>query len=343
MLAAFASGATGVGAQSSQGATYLLVVSGAGGEAAYKEQFFALGARLADAAVKKYGIPAGNVTFLAEDSTRSPARGRSSRAGLERTIADIAGRARADDRVVVVLVGHGSATGGVPRFNLPGPDVSAAEMKALLAPIVARTVAVVNTSSASGDWVQALSGPGRIVITATRTGYEGNATTFPRHFVDAIAGDGADADKDGAVSLLEAFDYARREVARAYEADNRLLTEHAILDDDGDGKGTAMPANRGDGDGALARRVALRATSAAGAAVAVAPSTSSDPELRALLASRDSIQRRVEALRSRKGSMPEAQYDRELEPLMVALARTSQAIRARQAAAPTSATPGKAP
>ena len=325
-------GASTLSAQST-GATYLLVVSGAGGEPAYKEQFFSLGARLASAATARLGVPAANVTFLAEDSVRAPARGRSSRAGLERALADLAARARADDRLVVVLIGHGSATGGVPRFNLPGPDVSAAELKAMLAPFNARTIAVVNTSSASGDWVQVLSGPGRVVIAATRTGYEGNATTFPRHFVDALAGDVADVDKDGAVSLLEAFDYAKREVARAYEADNRLLTEHAILDDDGDGKGTNQPANRGEGDGALARRVAFRAgASAAAVAAAATSATASDATLRALYASRDSIQRRVESLRGRKATMPEAQYDRELEPLMVALARTSRAIRERESA-----------
>jgi hypothetical protein len=327
-LAIAAVGAPALQAQPSS-TTYFLVVSGAGGERAYKEQFFALGAALATAATSRLGIPAANVTFLAEDSARAPAAGRSSRAGVERAIAGIASRARGDDRVVVVLIGHGSATGGVSRFNLPGPDISAAEMKTLLAPLPARAVALVNTSSASGEWVAALSGPGRVVIAATRTGYEGNATTFPRYFVDALASDVADADKDGAVSLLEAFDYARREVARAFEADNRLLTEHAILDDDGDGKGTAQPANRGDGDGALARRIAFRSGAAATTSVAA---TSADPAARALYATRDSLQRQVESLRGRKGTMPEAQYERELEPLMVALARTNRAIRAREGA-----------
>ena len=313
-VAALLAAAARAGAQAPAGATHLLVVSGAGGEPQYREAFHTMGARLAGAAVQRLGMPAANVVFLAEDSARAPAQGRSSRAGLERALAAMAARAKAEDRVVVVLVGHGSQQGGAARFNLPGPDITAAEFARLLAPFGARTVAVVNTASASGEWVQALSGKNRVVVTATKSGSEGNATLFPRHFVEAIAGDGADADKDGAVSLLEAYDYARREVARAFEGDNRLLTEHAQLDDDGDGKATAAPTRTGDG--ALARRVFLRA-GGAGAAGGDAR----------LLARRDSLQREIEALRARKARMTEAAYDAELERLLVALATANQALR----------------
>lgn len=327
MIGGLLSSAAPATAQSSSGATHLLVVTGAGGEPAYRAQFHALGARLTQAATARLGVPAANVVFLSEDSLRAPANGRSSRVGVERAIADLAGRARVDDRVIIVLIGHGSSTGGVARFNLPGPDINASELATLLKVFGARTVAVVNTASASGDWVPALSGPGRVVITATRSGHEANATIFPRHFVDALAGDGADADKDGAISLLEAFDYARREVARVYEADNRLLTEHAVLDDDGDGKGVAQPAGRGDGDGALARRVALRVGAAAGT-VATGPARNTDPRVAGLLVRRDSLQRAVEALRARKAQMSEAKYEEALERVLLSLATLNRDIRA---------------
>ena len=308
-------------AQAPQGATHLLVVSGAGGEPQYREPFHALGARLAQAAVEKHGLSRANVTFLAEDSARAPAQGRSSRDGLQRALAGIAARARAEDQVVIVLIGHGSQQGAAARFNLPGPDITAAELAALLGQLGARTVAVVNTASASGEWVPALAGRNRVVITATKSGFEANATLFPRHFVDALAGDGADADKDRTVSLLEAYEFARRETARAYESDNRLLTEHAQLDDDGDGKGSAAPAAAGaPGDGKLARRLALRG----GAPAAVA----SSPQGAALAARRDSLQAAVEALRARRGAMPQAEYERELERLLVSLATTTRALRA---------------
>ena len=316
------------------GATHLLVVGGAGGEPQYREAFHALGAKLVESA-RAQRLPAANVIFLAEDSAKAPAMGRSSKAGLERALAGIASRAGAQDRVVIVLIGHGSQQGQQARFNLPGPDVSATEMAALLEPFGTRTVAVVNTASASGDWVKALSAKNRVVITATRSGAEANATLFPRYFVDAFAGTGADTDKDGRVSLLEAYDYARREVARAYESDNRLLTEHAMLDDDGDGKGTseagtrvATGATAGASDGALARRVFV----SAGPPAAVVAADS--PRAAALVARRDSLTAAVEALRARKDSMPAAAYDAELERLLVALATANRDLRTSAGATP---------
>ena len=308
--------------------TWLLVVSGAGGEPQYREAFHALGARLATAAVQRHRLDDTRVLFLAEDAARPPARGRSTRAGVDSALADIARRAGASDAVVIVLIGHGSHQGGVSRFNLPGPDITAGELAVMLGRLGRRTVAVVNTSSASGEWVKALSGPDRVVITATKSALEGNATLFPRFFVDAVAGDGADADKDGALSLLEAYVFARREVARAYEGDNRLLTEHAQLDDDGDGKGSAVAEGRGMGDGALARRVTLR-----GAAGAVA-SGEADPMHAPLYARRDSLQRAVEELRARKERMAADEYERELERLLVALASASRALRDAEGKAP---------
>jgi hypothetical protein len=320
--------ATAARAQSSAGGTWLLVISGAGGEAHFRETFHALGGRLADAAVRRHGLSDSAVIFLAEDSTRAPADGRSTRAGIERALDHIARRVSASDRVAIVLIGHGSHQAGVSRFNLPGPDITAAELAVMLERFGMRTVAVVNTSSASGEWVKALSGPNRIVITATKSALEGNATVFPRYFVEAVEGDGADVDKDGALSLLEAYAFARREVVRAYEADKRLLTEHAQLDDDGDGKGSADAEGRGTGDGALARRAILRGTTSA---VAV---SSRDPALAPLYARRDSLQRAVEELRGRKDRMAVAEYDRELERLLVALASAGRAIREGEGKSP---------
>jgi hypothetical protein len=118
------------------------------------------------------------------------------------------------------------------------------------------------------------------------------------------------------VSLLEAFTYARREVARVYEAENKLLTEHAQLDDNGDGVATAEPA-AGAKDGPLAATIAL-----GGGA------TSSDPRVVALLGERRAIEARVAALRQRKDGMPEAEYEKQLEALLLELARKSQEIRA---------------
>jgi hypothetical protein len=156
----------------------------------------------------------------------------------------------------VLLIGHGSAQGGEARFNLPGPDLTAADFGQLLARFSTQRVALVNAASASGDFVVALSAPNRTIITATRGASEKNETVFGGYFVKAFAGEVADTDKDGQVSLLEAFSYARREVERFYQSENRLQTEHALLDDNGDGEGSRDP-DASATDGANARRFLL--------------------------------------------------------------------------------------
>ena len=289
--------------------THLLIVAGIGGEKAYRDAFHETALAMASAATDRFGLPDSSVIVLAEDPSRAPKviRGRSTREEIARALHGISTRARPDDQLVIMLIGHGGSGDDGPRFNLPGPDLTAADLAAALAPFKGRPIAIVNAASASGGFVEALAAPGRIVITATKSGYERNATSFAKHFVAAYAGDGADADRNERVSLLEAFTYAAREVARAYEADNRLLTEHA----------------RFAGDSAFARRFFLSPGSAT-------RGTPQDPGLTALHAQRDSLERRLDALRGRKAAMDQGAYERELESLLLEVARNGQAIRAAE-------------
>ena len=304
------------------GGVHLLVVTGAGGEPRFSEAFHEAGASLAESAVKKFGVPAANVVMLGERPERAPnlLRAKSTKENVLAELARLATRSAEGDRVVVVLVGHGSHQGDVTRFNIPGPDLTGADLAAALDALRERTIAVVVATSASGEMVRSLSGPGRVIVTATKSGFEGNESIFERHFAEAWSGDGADTDKDGRVSLLEAFDYARREVAREYERDGRLLTEHAVLDDDGDGAGTAEPDGRG-GDGDLARRFFLSGASAV---------ASSDTAVTRLRAERRDLDSRLTALRGRKDSMESAAYEREMEALLLAIARNGRELRARE-------------
>ena len=211
-------------------------------------------------------------------------------------------------------------------MSLPGPDITAADVGRRLDAVRGARVAVVNAASASGDWVAALAKPGRVVATATKTAFERNETRFPRYFAQAYAGDTADADKDGRVSLLEAFDFARREVARDYEQRRNLLTEHALLDGDGDGTGTAAPTAQAE-DGRLAHAFVLGAR-------ASSPVNSGDPTVARLAAEQAALERQVAAHRARKDALPAADYDRELERLLVALAEKTRELRAAEARRP---------
>ena len=218
-------------------ATHILTVVGLGGDPSYSRDFLEWGLRIRNAGAERFGIPPGNLVLLAEDPGADPAvGGTSDREGVEAAVAGIAGRAGPRDRILVVLIGHGSFRNGEARFNLPGPDLNAEQWAGLLDQFGDRPVTLVNAASSSGPFAQALSEPDRTVITATKTGAERNETQFARFFADAMEGDAADLDKDGMLSMLEAFTYAREEVARWYREENLLLTEHALLEDSGDGE-----------------------------------------------------------------------------------------------------------
>lgn len=301
--------------------THLLVVSGLGGEPRFAKLFYQWGSTLVDAAAR-LGVPDSQLVFLAEDPSLDPRRiaGRSTRDEMGRVMRALATRATPDALIMIVMLGHGSDRGD-PRLSLPGPDLSARELADMLSALPAGRVVVVNTASASGGFVSALSARGRVVVTATKSGFEQNHATFGGHFVEAFAGTEADADKDERVSLLEAFRYARQAVRGAYDSDKRLLTEHALLDDNGDGVGSEEP-DATTGDGVLAAAVFLAAVPAAAVAA-------TDPELRGLLERKGSLERQIAELRSRRSNMSADEYDRQLEALLVELAQTDRRIHER--------------
>ena len=218
----------------------------------------------------------------------------------------------------LVLIGHGTFDGKEARFNLRGPDLSATDLQQWLKPFL-RPLAILDTTSCSAPFLNKLSATNRVVLAATRSGAEQYFTRFGQFLAEAVLGQEADLDKDGQVSLLEAFLLASRKTAEFYKTEGRIATEHALLDDNGDGKGTPAdwfrgvralkkPADAATVDGALAARFCL------------VPSA----EERALTSEqrnrRDGLERDVAQLRDQKGQLEgDAYYDR-LEKLLVELA-----------------------
>ena len=303
--------------------THILLISGLGGDPEYTETFHGWLSRFADAATEKHGIPPGRITYLGEKTDIDPTRirARSTADNIRAAFAEIVAAMGPADDLVILLAGHGTFRNGTARFNIPGPDLTPADVSVLLGGLGDRRVTFVNTASASGPFVATLSGPNRTIIAATRTGRERNVTRFGLHFVDAFAGDGADLDKDSRVSMLEAFSYALSEVRRQYESANLLMTEHAVLDDNGDGEGS-REVDGLEGDGALARSVFLRSLEAAAGGGEVTP------ELRALFEEKAAIEARIADLRRVKGQMSQERYEDELEGLLVELALKNREIRA---------------
>ena len=303
--------------------SHVLVIVGLGGDHENAERFHRWASAIVDAAKDRYGLPPGHIVYLGEDPARDAARisGRSTREAVESAVTRLAAQARPGDRVFIVLIGHGASATGEARFNLPGPDLTAADFARLAGRFGAQQVVFVNTASASGGFVAALSGKDRTVVTATRIEGERNQTRFGEFFAEALSTGDADLDKDGRVSMLEAFNWARRRVVESYERDGQLLTEHAVLDDNGDGKGTDEPGQPG-GDGAVARTLYL----SAGTSEPV-PGADADPEVRALAEKRQALEDRIAGLKASKEKMEPAEYAAELEKLLIDLARTNAAIR----------------
>ena len=245
--------------------------------------------------------------------------GRATREEIEKALAVFAKDAAPEDVVYVVLFGHGSYDGQTARFNLPGPDMTASDFNTQLRKLRTRNVVFVNTASSSGPFVEELSAPGRTIITATRSGAQQFTTLFGGFFVEAFSSEGADADKNRRLSMLEAYLYAKGEVARAYEQQGLLATEHALLDDNGDKKGSQDPTPTG-AEGKLAAALSL-------GSVADAAPLPENPKLRALYLERRDIERRVESLRLLKDSLPPAKYTSELERLVTDLALKTREIR----------------
>ncbi|MBI4263674.1 MAG: caspase family protein [Acidobacteria bacterium] len=304
---------------------FLLIVVGLAGSPEHGELFHKWGAALAEASAR-VGVTPDRLVYLVDERTEADVRatGRSTREEIRQALQGFAAAAEPDDVVYVVLIGHGSYNAQMPRFNLPGPDMGPEDFNALLRRLPARNVVLVNTSSSSGPWVDALSAPGRTIITATRSGAEQFTTLFGSYFVEAFSTEAADTDKNGRLSMLEAFLYAKGEVARAYEREGLLATEHALLDDNGDKQGSPDPTPTG-ADGKLAAALSL------GSAADLAP-LPDDPTLRALHLERRDLERRVEALRLLKDSMPPAKYASELERLVTELALKTREIRTLEGA-----------
>jgi len=291
----------------------LVLVIGAAGESEYGTQFAAW-ADLWKQAAARGGL---QTTVIGADPEQPELDRTRLLAALTNEVA------RPSGELWLVFLGHGTYDGRTAKFNLRGPDISATDLAAALQPC-RRPLAVIDCASASGPFIHALSGPGRVIITATRSGYEVNATRFGGYLARAIADPSADLDKDGQTSLLEAFLLASREVAQFYKEAGRLATEHALLDDNGDGLGT--PADWFRGVRAVKTAADGKAVDGVRAQQFVLVRSVAEQELApAARAQRDALEVQLAALRARKAGMPEAAYYQQLKSILLEISRLYEA------------------
>lgn len=224
----------------------------------------------------------------------------------------------------LVLIGHGTFDGKEARYNLRGPDVTATELADWLKPVT-RPLVVIDATASSAPFLARLAGTNRVVISATRSGHEQSFARFGGFLAEAFATPASDLDQDGQISLLEAFLTAAHRVTEWYKTEGRLATEHALIDDNGDGLGTPADWFRGvravkqaqagaSLDGARAQQIHLVLS----------------PEEQALPADvrarRDALELKVLRLRETKASLKEDDYYQKIEPLLLELAGLQESV-----------------
>lgn len=287
----------------------MIIVAGAGGELTYVDAFARWSANW-----RKAGEAGGaKITSIRNSEPDSLAR-------LRQALDEEA--KESPKELWLVLLGHGTFDNHEAKFNLAGDDLTASELASLLKPFH-RPVIVVCGFSSSGAFLKPLSATGRIVITATKSGSENNFARFGGYLSEAIVDPGADLDKDGQTSLLEAWLSAAQRTAAYYKDEGRLATEHSLLDDNGDGFGTPpdwfqgvrvvkKSTDRRQSDGLRAHQIHLVPNS-------LERSLSAEAK-----AERDAIEKDLAQLRDVKKSMPEEIYFSQLEALLLRLAHLYQ-------------------
>ena len=306
------------------GERYALLIGGLGGTEAYTKTYQQHLLRTQKALVNTFELPPSHVRVLAEPSARNMevVDGPSNRSTISAHIDELAAQVTASDHVYVVLFGHGSYDGDQAYLNIPGRDLSGSDYNELLGRFNAGRIVFINTASASAPFIQALSAPERIIITATRTGTQRSKTSFPGFLVEALNSAASDLDRNGRLSVKEMFTYTARKTDQSYKEEGYLASEHALLEDTGDGQGHRAGELREAGEGNLAETTYLQ-----GEAALLAGADGPAPEQ---LRKRQQLRRNIADLKTQKNQLAEATYYARLERLFVQLARLNADIESSQ-------------
>ena len=292
---------------------WAVVVSGASGGDKYAEQMATWRSDMRSALVDRYQFKPEFVKMFVDEAATSGDKGTAE--NVRKFFGELRKRSSKDDFVFIVLLGHGTYDGNVAKFNLVGPDMTAKDWTDMLNGIQGR-VTLVNTTEASFPFLETLTAKGRVVITATDSAAQKYATVFPEYFVKAMKEASTDLDKNGRTSVFEVFTAASAAVKQHYEQRGQLTTERALIDDNGDGKGREATAEGPDGGVA---RIAYLDSEAVPA--------NASPELAELIKRRRALEQQAEEHKELRGVMPDAEWQKTFEKLMLDLAMVSAEIR----------------
>jgi len=286
-----------------------LIIRGVAGSPEHETKFDKWTTGTQKALVEKFGFSSDRLIVLSDK--------KSAQAEIQKAFATLKQQLKPGDTFFLFFIGHGSGDDGIYKFNISGPDYTADDYNKLLSTLPAGRTVIVLGTPASGAAIEKFAGKNRVVITATRSGQEGNDTVFYDYFLEALQSPAADEDKDQKISVWEAFKYAVAGTERFYKEEGRLATEHPQISDNGTEK-----------TGVTTKEIPLvaRATSFQ----VDRPIVSSDPKLQALLNQKRELEQKIEDLRINKSAIPEAEYDKQMESLLVELALKNQEIRLQE-------------
>lgn len=295
---------------------YAVILVGAAVDEERANQFGQWALNLRRSLRDDYGYEADKLTLLAgaasadDFNVDGPCRADSIRSTFTR----LSERIQAGDQLTVFLIGHGTGRGAQAKFNIVGPDLTGEQFAGLLRQIRTQDLVVVNTTSASHDFTKALAGNGRVLVSATRSAAERYDTVFALYLVNGLQGQTADRDKNRRVSVLELFQYAKARVDSYFRESETLASEHATLDDNGDGVFSLNPDRRGDG----------RLAEIAYFDVSGGPATNLSPAAAELRSQMSRLERDIFLLRANKIALGESEYWEQLEPLLIELAKVTR-------------------
>ncbi len=289
-----------------------LILSGVPGDADHAEKFNKWSETTRKLLVEKFGFTPERVIVLTDKKT--------AKADIQKAFDQLKAQLKPTDNFFMFFIGHGSYDTDY-KFNILGPDFTGAEYNQMISALKVARVVIVNGTSASGGMLETIAGKNRVIITATKSGHEGNEAMFYEHFLDALQNPAADEDKDQKVSIWEAFRFATDSLDRFYKEQGRLPTEHPQLSDNGtetvDLKAKEPPI--------IARVTTFNVDR---------PITVSDPKLQTLLNEKKEIEQKIEALRIAKPTISADEFDKQMEDLAIKLATKNLEIRAQEGKKP---------
>jgi hypothetical protein len=313
------------------GERYAVIVGGIGGQLEFTEKFLQQTSRMYNLLVERFDYEPDKIIYLFEKPELDSAKIdlQATAENVRKAFRQVAAAMKENDQLFVFLAGHGSYDGDWAKFNLVGADLRDIDFAQLLNSLPTPKIIFVNAASASGPFVERLSAPQRVIVTATKSGHERFAANFADFFLDALSSEEADVNKDRRISLSEAFNFAKTNQDKWFEAQRRIRAEHPLLDDNGDGKGSQTLD--GTPDGQFASSVYLGPLSAEWQAVAQKAHSGQASPTEKLLLEKLALEQQIEDLKARKAQMAPEDYSRQFETLLVRLAKLNKEIKEKSA------------